>query len=165
VEFHPHAHTYPRGPQLYLLHGTSKDAKLPTHQTCCAAAPTSVPQLQVEAPSVHTLCAHMFLPHTSPRRYLQCTTVSHIYMSHNTNTSSDVRRTHPYCAPCHIHTTCSHKWSSHATASSQLQLEVVAGIELLSVAQAPVTPVMTQVTPFIATDTAFCKLAFSLLWT
>lgn len=47
-----------------------EDAKLTTHLICYAAAPASVPQPPAEAPGVHTLCAHMFQPHISPRRYL-----------------------------------------------------------------------------------------------
>jgi hypothetical protein len=122
----------------------SKDANLMTYLTCCAATPASVPQLQVKVPGAHTLCAHMFQPHISPRRYLQCPLVNNVYTSH-TNRPSNISRTHPCCAPCHTRTICSHKWSSHATASSLLQSVVVAETELLSVAPEPVIPVITQV--------------------
>lgn len=116
------------------------------HLICFAEAPASVPQLQAEALDVHTLCVHMFQPHTSPRRYLQGTPISHVFTNH-TNRPGDTRRTHPCCAPCHTPTTCSRKWFSHVTASSQLQSVEVAGTELLSVAPAPAIPIITQVTP------------------
>jgi hypothetical protein len=71
----------PWEPEPYLLRTNSKDCKLIIHLICCAEAPASVPQLQVEALDEHTLCVHMFQPHTSPRRYLQYTHSSVMYLT------------------------------------------------------------------------------------
>lgn len=136
----------PQEPELYLLRTNSKDAKLTTHLICCAEAPASVPRLQVEALDVRTLCARMFQPRTSPRRYLQYTLISHVFKSHTNRSGDNIKTTHPCCVPCYTPTTCSHKWFSHVTASSQLKSVAVAGTELLSVAPAPEIPI-TQVTP------------------
>lgn len=98
-------------------------------------------------PSRRPRCTHIVRTYVPASHFTQKIPVMHscqscLYLAILTDIK-DIKRTHPYCAPCHIHTTCSHKWFSHATASSQLLLVVVAGTELLSVAPVPEIPVVT----------------------